>query len=250
VVVRTPVLVKQSSFFPDGLLDEYIVYTYAEDKTTLLKEDKFDASRPDPIEKTSYQYSDGRLVAKTVLDADGKVKYRHSFEIDAAGRITKDSAFDAKNKLQSISAYSFDSDGNRASWVTLDGNGAVLAETTYAYDGGRLVKIDIKNPSGSETGSIGVSYDYSGLPVKRSYFAADGSLDKYDSYQYADGNLAVEASYLASGAPASRIQYAYDADGAMVKKLSMNSSGKIVDSSTYEYVIKQSTTTVEEGDNP
>jgi hypothetical protein len=246
VVVKTPVLVKESSFFADGQLDEYTVYGYSDDKKILLSENRFDASRPEAIEKTSYEFANGALKGKTTLDADGKIKYRHAYELDPSGRVVVDTTFDSKNRPQSVSRYTFMPDGKRSEWKTLDGSGSVRATTTYAYAKGNLARIDMKNSTGANDGAIVIDYDSSARPVKRTYLLANGTVDKYETYVYTDGKLTTEDHYLASGALESRIAYEYDANGAVVRMKTTNAAGKILDSVAYEYVVIETTKTVTE----
>jgi hypothetical protein len=242
-IVRTPVLVKESSFFADGHLDEYTIFTFAADKTTLQREERFDAVRPQAVETINYEYSHGKPVSRTTLDVDGKIKYSRRYETDAAGRITSDAGFDSKGKSQSLSRYAYDAAGRRTEWKTFDAAGALLETTGYIYKADRLVSISMKNAQLADDGAITVEYNAAGQQSKRSYVLPGGALEKYETFEYTDGTLTTESRFLASDALVSKVLYSYDERGACTGKMTVNAAGKTIESVTFEYIIRETTVT-------
>ena len=85
VVVKVPVLAKESSFYSDGLLDEYVEYRYDESRTRLLEKLTYDATRPRPVERVVSEWREGRVAVDTTFDAEGRAKLRREYRYDGSG---------------------------------------------------------------------------------------------------------------------------------------------------------------------
>ena len=58
IVTKVPVLVKETSYYPDGLVDEYISYKLDQAEKVLVEKSTYDPSRPDPVERLVPEYAD------------------------------------------------------------------------------------------------------------------------------------------------------------------------------------------------
>ena len=239
VPVDVPVLVKETSFFADGAVDEYIVYKYDAAFLILLGKDSYDVSRPDPVERMVAEVEGGRVKAESTYGADGKLRFRRELSWDQAGRLAGERSLDAKGAVQSSSTYAYDAAGNRSEWRAFDGQGILKAVTTYGYADGRLVLIDMKDGAGARTGSIAVEYDAAGLMVKRSYRAPDGSLQKYESFVYVGARLAALETHRADGFLVSKTAYAYGELGQVLAAVTTDASGAVKDRRAFDYSIRQ-----------
>lgn len=239
VTVKVPVLVKESSFYADGLLDEYIVYKYDDSKTRLLEALTYDAARPEPIERLACEWKDGRKAAESVFDAEGKLKLRREFGYDAAGRLLSERVLDARGQAQSSSSYAYDAAGQKTEWRAFDGSGALRALTLYSEKA-----IEMRGSGGAATGSILLERLPDGRISKRSYLAADGSTQKVELYLYgkAPGPEAIETRR-ADGSLASKTSYAYGEAGAVLKSATLDGGGAVRDSRSYEYALREETRT-------
>jgi len=242
VTVRVPVLVKAASYYADGLADSYSVYSYDDSQTKLLEKKSFDAARPDPVERVVFQYDGAGLIAETAYDADGKIKIRHEYSLDAEGRVATDRVLDSKGLVQTVSVYVYDSDGNKLEWKVIDRDSVTKADTSYSYQNGRLVLIQMKNASGALSGSIQIEYDAQGRELKRSYLGADGSLQKYELNIYAAdaaGRLEALETHYPSGSLSARTAYTYGPDGEMLTAVDSDSRAAVKGSWKYEYRIRE-----------
>jgi antitoxin component YwqK of YwqJK toxin-antitoxin module len=239
VVVQVPVLVKETSFYADGLVDEYVIYKYDANLLLLVEKDTFDAARPDPIERLVTETAAGRVSAETTFDADGKIKLRREMTYDDLGRETAERILDLKGVVQSSSSYDYDADGNRLEWKVFDGKGALRAFTRYTYEKGRNTLIDMRDGSGAVTGTISVEYDASGLPVKRSYKAPDGSIQKYEAMIYDAGRLVGQETRYADGSLASKATYTNGDLGQVLTAVTTDAAGAVKDRRTFEYSVRQ-----------
>jgi hypothetical protein len=238
VVTKVPVLVKETSFYPDGLKDEYSTYKLDEAKRNILEKVTYDAARAEPTERLVSEYKDGVLAAETIYESDGKVRTRRELSYDGQGRLVSERVLDAKGKGQSSSSYSYDDKGRKVEWRALDGSGSLKALTSYSYGADGLAAMNLKNASGASTGSIKLEYQ-GGKLARRSYLAMDGSLQKYEAYVYADGRLSAVENRRADGSLASKTSYEYGPIGEVLKTVESDSSSSVKGYSLYEYVIRE-----------
>ena len=238
ILAKVPVLIKQTAYYSDGLVDEYFVFKLDGDKKNVVEKATFDPSRPDPIERVVPEYKDGRLVTESVYDSDAKLRSRRELGYDASGRLVTERVLDATGKPQSSSAYAYDGQGRKAEWKVLDPSGGVKAVSSYSYNKDNLVGVAMKDSGLKLTGSLVLDYA-SGLLVKRSYLGPDGGLQKFESYSYAGGRLASLENRRADGSLESKVTYEYGPIGELVKASEFNSSGALKGYSAYEYVVRQ-----------
>jgi hypothetical protein len=238
VVTKVPVLVKETSFYPDGLKDEYITYKLDDAKRAVLEKATYDAARTEPTERLVSEYKDSLLAAETLYESDGKIRTRRELSYDAQKRLVSERVLDAKGKAQSSSAYSYDDKGRKIEWRAMDGSGGVKAVTSYVYGADGLAAMEMKNASGASTGSIKLEYK-DGKLSRRSYLATDGSLQKYEAYLYADDRLSAVENRRADGSLASKTSYEYGPNGEVLKSAESDASNAVKGYSTYEYVIRE-----------
>lgn len=239
ISVQVPVLVKETSYFADGLVDEYVVYKYDPALVSLLGKDTYDGSRPDPIERVVVEAENGRAKAETTYGADGGLRLRHEMTWDQEGRLVSERTLDLKGKVQSSSTYVYDAAGNRLEWRAFDGQGLLRAVTSYEYRDGRLALVDMKDGSGKRTGTIALEYDAAGLLAKRLYRAADGKLQKYEVPAYSGGRLLSLETRLADGSLVSKVSYTYGDLGQVLSSAVSDAAGTVRDRRSFEYAIRQ-----------
>jgi hypothetical protein len=239
VPVQIPVLTKETSFYADGLVDEYYVYKYDAALQKLLEKDSFDPSRPDPVEKLLAESPAAGVAVESSYDADGKLRSRKETSLDAAGRVVQEKVSDSKGLLQSSSTYAYDAAGNRLEWKAFDGKGNLKAVTKYSYEKGKLVLIAMSDGSGAKTGSISVEYDAAGLPARKSYKAADGSLQKYESSAFEKGlPVSVETRRGSDNGLVMKVVYTYGDLGQVLTATTTDAQGAIKDRRSFEYGLR------------
>jgi hypothetical protein len=238
VITKVPVLVKEASFYSDGLADQYTLYKLDEAKKGVLEAQSYDAARPDPVQRVVSEYKDGRLSAEITYESDGKLRGRRELSYDASNRLILERSLDGKGKPQSSSAYDYDAKGRKVEWRAMDANGTVKATSSYVYGLDGLASVAMKDSGGRAAGTIKLEYA-GGKLAKRSYFGADGALDKYETYAYDGGLLASMELRRADGSFVSKTAYAYGPMGEMVKSTELGSSGSPGNYVQYEYVVRE-----------
>ena len=238
VVTKVPVLVKETSFYSDGLVDQYIIYKLDDTKKLLLEKATYDTSRSDPVERLALEYKDGRETAETLYESDGKVRSRRELSYDAKGLLASERVLDSKGAVQSSSAYAFDAKGQKTEWRVLDASGSAKALTSYIYGKDGLSAIEMRDIGGKVTGTIKLEYS-GGKLDKRSYFGSDGTLEKYEAYAYSGELLSSLENHRADGSLAGKTAYEYGSSGELAKASEYDASGALRSSTSYEYIFRE-----------
>jgi hypothetical protein len=244
VKIKVPVLVKETVFYADGLVDGYTVYKLDGAGKAAVERSKYDASRPEPVERTVFEYKDGRPVAESLFESDGKLRSRRELGYDSAGRLASERLADAKGAVLSASAYSYDSKGRKAEWRALDGSGATKAVTTYAYGPEGLSAVEMRDSAGALAGTIKSEYE-GGRLARRIYAGPSGEAQKLEVYAYS-GTGALPASLeirRPDGSLVARTAYEYGASGEPIKATEYLPSGSASSYATYEYAVREDSST-------
>jgi hypothetical protein len=239
IVVRVPMLVKWTSYYPDGLLDQYVSYKFSDDLNSVLEEATYDASRPDPVQRVAYAYAGGRLSEETTYEAEGDVRSRKAISYDSAGRVAAERTLDAKGAAVSASTYAYDASGRMSEWRALDGDGAVQATVSYRWKDGRLASVGILDAGGAQSGSVELEYGAGGSLARRYYRDAEGKLQKYEAYSYDGTSLASIERRRADGTLSSMSVYEIGELGERVSEASYDGSGAVLGTVKYEYKVRE-----------
>lgn len=240
VTLRTPVLVKETVMYPDGLVDTYSVYKYDDNLKQLLEKTTFDPSRPDPIERIVSEYAaGGQLADEQIFGADGSLKSRRDMTWNAAGLLASEKGQDAKGVGQFSSTYDYDKAGDRILWKAFDGSGYLKASTTYAYDANnRAILIQMKNAADVPTGSIKIDYAADGSSETHTYLGTDGSVQKMEISLFKDGNLVRFEVRRPDNSLVEATDYTYGPDGERLTSTLSDASGEVKEKRAFEYKIR------------
>jgi len=238
-VVKVPMLAKWTSYYPDGLIDQYVMYKLSEDMLTVLEEATYDASRPEPTQRTLYSYTGGRLAEVAVYEAEGDLRSRKAVSYDSSGRLVSEKTFDAKGAALSSSAYSFDASGRMAEWRALDADGVVRALVAYQWKDGKLAAIRMADSAGAPSGSVDLEYGPDGSLSRRYYRDAVGKLQKYEAYSYDGGALSALERRRADGTLSSMSVYQIGELGERLSEANYDGSGAVLGTVKYEYKVRE-----------
>jgi len=240
---KTPIVLKETIQFADGVVDRVTTYTYDDGYKHLLSTVATKPSVTDPIERVVYAYDKGLLAIKTVYGADGTVQTRTTYSYGPDGLMTKETILDGKDVVQSISEWTW-SGTRKLSWRVISAAGLTLAKTEYAYDHDLLTASSLFDGSGTPKGRIVYGYGVANALVSVSYFNAAGAQDGRTEYAIKDGRPASESIYRADGRLERRVSYEYGAEGAMIKMVTADASGTAREIATCDYAYRTDTRTV------
>ncbi|HUX36620.1 MAG TPA: hypothetical protein VMV44_01840 [Rectinemataceae bacterium] len=241
VTLNTPVLVKETVFYPDGLVDTYTVFKYDDSLKRLLEKTTFDPARPDPIERVVSEYDTaGVLVDELSYGSNGSLRSKKDLSWTKEGLLASEKGADSKGLGQFASNYGYDKAGRRVLWQAFDGAGILRAATSYAYDGqGRPVLIEIRNAAKALTSSIEIAYAPDGSSETRNYLAADGSVQSIEVSLFKDGRLVHFELRHPDNSLVEATDYSYGPDGQRLTSVLSDPAGKVKERRSFEYAIRQ-----------
>ena len=242
--VRVPVLLKESSYFADGILDRTATYTYDTTLKFLLEKRVQEPSRTEPTERTVYEYAGTAPASISVYDFEGKLRMHTDFKVDAAGRVLQETVSDPRGTPQSQVRYEYDPAGLRTSRRVYDGAGALLAISEYSYTAGRLAVVILKDSAERPAGRVEHEYDPEGRLVVRVGFDPSGAVAQRERFAYAGGALTEERLERGDGRVERRTVHEAGPEGAPVKSTVYDGAGRIRDVRVYEYGFRSEERTV------
>ncbi len=226
---------KMSSYYPDGVLDQYRLYSYEEGGTKLLKEELFN-SEDELQERIEYSYEGELCTKESTYTSEGELLRYHEYSYNDEGLLIEDRLFNAEDALQSLSKYEYDEEGRKSKWSIYDGNEALLAYTEYIYEGGRNTMIQNYRPGGELEDSFILEYDQRGRKVKETWYNASGDIEEYRSYRYADDYLVEEIVYRGNDSVKRKIIYTNNEAGNPVDLVYMDGGENVQEKISYEYI--------------
>lgn len=236
--VRIPVLIKEASYFADGVLDRTVTYSYDASLKTLLERRVQEPSRSEPTERTVYEYSGDKPVSVTVLDSDGKIRLKTELTTNAAGLVVREAVADAKGTLQTSSQFEYDAAGLRVRRRVFDGAGVLLAVSEYAYASGRLSVIIMKDAAERPAGRIEHGYDAEGRLTSRVTFDPAGAISQRERFTYKNGALTEERTERGDGRVERQTVYQIGPDGTPLKSTLYDGAGRVREVKTYEHAFR------------
>lgn len=240
---KTPVVLKETVSFSDGVVDRITVFEYSEDRQRLLSSVSRKPSMPDPIERVSLEYKEKLLVAKSTFGADGTLSGKSEYSYGSAGDLLKEVIYDGKGTVQSISEYSWDN-GRKSSWLVKSSAGVILAKTEYFYEGDSLTGVRLFDGAGNMKGKVEYGYGAGNLLGSVKYFNASGGQDGRIEYEIKNGRTTKETVYRTDGRIERQLAYEYSPDGALIKKTLADASGRTREIVAYENAYRTDKRTV------
>jgi hypothetical protein len=235
VTILVPVLMKESRFFADGKLDQVVVQTWSDDLKRKLTRVTYEASRPDPVAKTSYDYKGDKLITETSLDPSGIVKSKVAYSYAASGLLSEEKRMDAKGQVLLASRYEYDAQGRRTAWKVYHSGEELAAVTAYEYDAKGLARILMLDGAGKSEGSVEISRDAAGREAKRVYKEADGTVSSVETVVYEGNRIKEERSSGPDGDAYLVTTYEYGALDAPSKRTVKDRGAAVMEMVSYEY---------------
>jgi len=231
--------IKQSIFFADGTLDEYIVSQWNSSYTRVDNQVRYSASGA-MIERIEYNYDDkGNVTTKITRGAENSLKNKVAYRYNPQGYLSLETLEDNRGKTVSTQEYSYDSKGNRIGRVIKNGAGSTLAETTYTYDNqNRVTTAGTKDSAGSLYSSTQYSYDEQGNLVRQVTLNGEGNPTAVINAVWQGGREVKNEVLSASGAVQTRVTSEYGGNGELIKKTVENVQGDSKQFVQYEYMIR------------
>lgn len=208
--VNTPYLVKETSYFSDGYVESYKVYSFNDDMSP-AREDLFD-SFDEIIESIVYEKVSDAEVNRMLFNARGELQSWKRIVSDEKGNPLLVESYNSEDVIQTSSEYTYGQDGEKKSWSVYDGDGVLLSETRYKYEGGNNTVIEMYDTSMEMKEYFENSYE-DGLIVEQKHFDEDGKIIAAIEFSYTDGFLTEERHLRPNGSTSVLIKYTNDIFG-------------------------------------
>lgn len=239
ITTKIAILVRENNLFSDGVLDEYTLIEYAEDGTSPLKQESFDADSKERVESMTYEYDDaGFLIKKTTFDKDNQVRSVHVYTRSDAAAMIGEKVL----TLQQVNAAANMAADMKHTLRVLENPLTIkkLEETTYVdtkTDGTGWINTDHFYADKEQLMSVS-RYEYNEFGAKivwQNYNESD-VLQSIAEYVYDDmGNNVKIDIKRATGEADGHIIMEYDDAGNMVTEEFFNPKGELERMNTYEY---------------
>lgn len=247
VVEEVQLVSRELSYYPDGVLASYRVYTYADEGTQKLEEALYN-SDDELLERLVYKYEDGNYRSKQTYeglgellqtyDGNGELQNYHTFEYNDAGLLTEDVLYNQYDEPQTRQEYEYDLRGNRTKWSVFNGEGALLSSSEYLYKDSLNTRIENYSPDGSLLDYFELEYDSSSRLIRRTWYSGEDEVMQVQRYIYEDGVLAEERVLRGNGSLKRRVVYTSNRAGYPVEAVYLDGGDNIQEQTAYEYVTR------------
>ena len=226
---------KRSSYYPDGVLASYRVYTYA-DEGTAKREEVMYNSDDEVEERIEYTYEDGNLIESRTYNSDAELQRIHEYAYNDEGLLVEDQLLDPKGELQTRQVFEYNQDGKKTKWSVFNGEGTLLSYSIYEYENGMNTRIENYSAAGDLLDYFVIEYNADGKPVERVWYNGSDELEETRSFEYEDGALVKETVYRANGSVKRQIVYSNNSYGNPVEAVYMDAGDDVLEQLTYEYI--------------
>jgi hypothetical protein len=229
--------VKNSTFFADGTLDEYLVTEWANRYAYIDNQKKYSASGA-ILEKVEFAYNTdkGWNSSKITRDVEDHLKNRIVYQYNEQGKLWRESLVDNKGKVVSTYEYGYDNKGNQISRAMKNRSGDKLAETTYTYDSnGKMLTSETRDSKDNKISSTKYNYDSQGNLINQQVFNGAGQVTSVINSVFQEGREVKNERASPDGTVQMRITNEYGRDGELNKKTIENFQGSSKQVIQYEY---------------
>ena len=245
VVEEVQLISKELSYYPDGVLAEYRLYTYADEGTLKLSEELFN-SDDELLERLVYKYEDenyrsahtyeglGELL-KT-YDGNGELLNYHVYGYDGRGFLTEDALYDRNDELQTRQEYEYDGKGRKTGWMVYNGENALLSRTSYMYENGRNTRIENYSPDKSLLDYFVLEYDSEDRLAESTWYSGDERIEQIRRFIYEKGALTEEIILRGNGSVKRKRLFTNDSYGNPVEVAVLDGGDTVLELLAYEYV--------------
>jgi hypothetical protein len=225
IQVQVPQLTREEVRYADGTLIQSSNITY-DPKGNILKEELFNQKKSLVFAKTSGWSADGLTQTVTTVNQGGEVQGITVRQLDARGRVLKETLLNGSRAVESISEYSWDEDGNPVSWVTRKPDNSVVISTRYKLRNGRIGTIELLDDKDNPIQRFEQLWNDQGQLVKKTALDPSGAPGSVVEYRYQGKSLVREDYSRADGTLVRSIEYSYNDKGAPFQVQYLDRRGK------------------------
>ncbi len=197
-------------------------------------------AKPSWIDPTIVFDLQGNLAEELVYEPDGSLRSEAVYVYDSGGRHREVIRFGADGALQARTALAHDGRGRKTGERRYDADGVLRARVTFDYDVlGRLIEETVYRDDGAFVLKWVYSYDPEGHRSREALYTAHGlavpgAVSKTYAYQEAPGPVE-EFAFDAGGTLVERLTCAYDGAGHRIEERRYDPEGFLLGTTAFAY---------------
>jgi YD repeat-containing protein len=233
-----PLEIRQTVYFSDGSLDEYITSEWNPAYTHVINQRRYSASGT-ILEQIEYAYKGENVSVKVIRGPESSLKNRTLYQYNPQGRLSRESIVDNKSKEIWAYEYSYDDKGNRISRAIKDQTGNTLAETKYIFDSqGKITGSQSRDSAETIISSTEYQYDAQGNLIKQVVRNSEEKPITIINSQWQGGNVVINETTAGDGSLQIRVTNEYGNSGELLKKTSEDFQQRSKLVTRYDYFVR------------
>jgi hypothetical protein len=229
------VISRENYFMNDGTENGYKSFSY-NDMGQLTGLENYKGSG-DLLYKEKYILdTEGRVIRSELSDIDGLSSYI-LFKYSQGSEPIEEEYYNQKDVYLSGSTFEYNNQGLKTLWVSLDDNKSPVLKSEYLYDKGNLVKVVFLTPLNREDGSLDFTYEGDKI-IREVSIGSNGKEERKTEYEY-EGDKLIREKLFQLGRLSRTNEFEYDDKGNISLMTTYNRSGRLLNTTTYEYLVFQ-----------
>ncbi|MCF7915570.1 MAG: hypothetical protein K9L66_10425 [Spirochaetaceae bacterium] len=237
VVEEVQLVTKRTTYYSDGVLASYRVYSYADEGTEKREEILYN-SDDEAEERIVYTYEDGNLTESRHYNGNNELRRIHQFSYNDEGLLSEDLLLNAKEEQQTRQAYEYNSAGHKRKWLVYNSNDTLMSYSLYEYQDGLNTRIENYSAGNDLLDYFVIEYTPAGKPEKRVWYNSSDQREQSRVYEYENKALVNETILRANGSVKRKIVYVNNSFGNPVEVVYMDAGGDIQEQVTYDYITR------------
>ncbi|MDZ7794036.1 MAG: hypothetical protein U5P10_10215 [Spirochaetia bacterium] len=237
VVEEVQLVSKKTTYYSDGVLASYRVYSYADEGTEKREEILYNSD--DEIEeRIVYTYEGGNLTESRHYNGNNELQRIHQFDYNEEGLLIEDLLLNAKEEQQTRQEFEYNPAGHKSKWLVYNGNDTLMSYSLYEYKDGLNTRIENYSAGNDLLDYFVIEYNSGGKPEKRVWYNSSDQREQSRLYEYENGALVNETLLRANGSVKRKITYVNNSFGNPVEVVYMDAGEDIQEQVTCDYITR------------
>ena len=237
VVEEVQLVSKRTTYYSDGVLASYRVYSYADEGTEKREEILYN-SDDEEEERIVYTYEDGNLTESRHYNGNNELQRIHQFSYNDVGLLSEDLLLNAREEQQTRQEFEYNSAGDKSKWLVYNSSDTLMSYSLYEYQDGLNTRIENYSAGNDLLDYFVIEYTSGGKPEKRVWYNSSDQREQSRLYEYEDGALVNETLLRANGSVKRKIVYVNNSFGNPVEVVYMDAGEDIQEQVTYDYITR------------
>lgn len=237
IVEEVQLVSKKTTYYSDGVLASYRVFSYA-DEGTEKREEVLYNSDDEAEERIVYTYEGGNLVESRHYNGNNELQRIHRFDYNDEGLLIEDLLLNAEEEQQTRQEFEYNPAGRKSKWLVYNSDDTLISYSLYEYQDGLNTRIENYSAGNELLDYFVIEYNSEAKPEKRVWYNSSDQREQSRLYEYENGALVEETLLRANGSVKRKIVYKNNSFGNPVEVVYMDAGDDIQEQVTYEYITR------------